>query len=327
MRRGAVALAFAGLALAHCGGSEETSQEDVALPERGPGRAKDGGRDATEDAPAPEREAGMDAPLTACDTAKPFGAPTHLAGAWLPAQPYSTPRLSADELTVYFTTRAAAGDSEMGVATRASKTAAFAAPAMLTALNSTASDNDPAVSADHLSIWFHSARDGDADIYTATRATTAEAWGTPVPVGPVNSASAEAHAYYRQSANELWLISNRGISYDIYVSTRAGGTFSAPVLVPELMSVTNDWQPQPSEDGLTMLLASDRQGGKGGFDLYLSRRATTSAPWSLPVAIDELNSASGEQAGWLSADGCRIYFSSDRDTPGTHALFFAERPR
>src|SRR5205823_3195753 len=151
-----------------------------------------------------------DAPTLGCDTTKPFGAATHLAGAWIATDHYSTPRLSSDELTVYYTTKGAAGDPGMGFATRASKTGQFGPPTLLTALNSTANDNDPSVSADHLSIWFHSARGGDADIYSATRATTKDAWGAPVPVGPANSASAEAHAYYRQSAGELWFISDRG---------------------------------------------------------------------------------------------------------------------
>ena len=32
--------------------------------------------------------------------------------------------------------------------------------------------------------------------------------------------------------------------------------------------------------------------------------------------------------GWLSADGCRIWFSSGRETADDHQqIFFAERPR
>jgi Tol biopolymer transport system component len=321
--------------LVQCNGSTDAASDDLPLPERGPG--SDGGRHegdgSTLDANGGDDssvglDGGEDASLPACDRAKPFGAPTHLAGAWVATEPYSTPRLSADELTIYFTTRSAAGDSDMASATRATISTPFGAPTLLTTLNSAANDNDPSVSADHLSIWFHSSRDGDPDIFTATRATTASPWGMPTPVGPVNSPSSEAHAYYRQSANELWLISNRGTSYDIYMSTKVAGVFGTPQPIAALNSPLQDWQPQPSEDGLTMLLASDRAGGKGGLDLYLSQRANAAAVWDAPVAIAELNSANVEQAGWLSADGCRIYFSSDRDAPAVrNALWFAARPR
>ena len=49
----------------------------------------------------------------------------------------------------------------------------------VTALNSTFEDQQPNVSRDGLSIVFASNRDGNMDIFRSTRATTADAWGTP----------------------------------------------------------------------------------------------------------------------------------------------------
>ncbi len=334
MRRALVvaAGAFALAAATHCSsGGDGPPAFATPLPDRTPGKDDAGGDAAAmmwgdDDGGVLGSDSG---PTPACDTSLPFGAPSALAGAWATGGAYSTPRLSADELTIYFTTKSAAGDAELAYATRTSIGAAFGAPVMLTALNSTANDNDPSVSADHLSIWFHSARGGNPDVYTASRASTTAAWGAPTAVAAVNTTSAEAHAYYRQAASELWFISNRAATtYDIYCSAKSGGTFAAPVLVMPLESPSNDWQPQPSEDGLTILLASDRTGGKGSFDLYLARRAKTTDAWSVPVAIAELNTANQEQAGWLSADGCRIYFSTDRDAPAVrNVLYYAERPR
>ncbi|HEY8078210.1 MAG TPA: hypothetical protein VIF62_28980, partial [Labilithrix sp.] len=268
MRR-ALVVAAGALALAaatHCSsGSDGPPPFDTPLPDRV--TPKDAGGDGNPN-PTGDNEGGVlgvdSGSGVACDTSLPFGTAQALPGAWVMGQTYSTPRLSADELTIYFTTKSAAGDSDMAYATRTSIGSAFGAPQMLATLNSTANDNDPSVAADHLSIWFHSARGGNADIYTATRSSEAAAWGTPTAIAAVNTTSAEAHAYFREAASELWFISNRGgTTYDIFCSAKSGTTYAAPVLVMPLESTSNDWQPQPSEDGLTILLASDRPNGKG----------------------------------------------------------------
>jgi Tol biopolymer transport system component len=266
----------------------------------------------------------------ACDTSKPFSAPTRLAGAWDPNTWYSTPRLSSDELTIYYTT-VVAGVAKMGHATRATPAAAFGPPSLITAEESAANDNDPSVGADQLSLWFQSTRSGAQHIYTATRASTSVDFGAPSLIPVVNSAASEAHAYFRKSGSELWFISTRGDAanhYHIYMSRMTGTTFAAPLPIAELNSPSNDFAPQPSEDGLTLLMTSDRAGGKGSFDLYLARRASTALPWSAPEPIAELNTANFESGGWLSDDGCRITFSSDRDAPTVrHSLWYAERPK
>src|SRR5205823_5944074 len=113
----------------------------------------------------------------------------------------------------------------------------------------------------------------------------------------------------------------------IYTSIRTGNTFSDPTLHAELSSASDEFCPQPSEDGLTIILASDRAGGKGKQDIWIAHRATTSAKFGAPVPITEINSAETDEPGWLSADGCRIWFSSGRETADARQqIFFAERP-
>jgi hypothetical protein len=323
----------AGAALVECGGDPSPLDDgSVPLPDREPipdaGRSDAAPRDAasTTDAAPPE---------PACDPAKPFGDAALLPGAsaWDPTVPYSTPRLSFDELTIYFTTRpAAAGKAaDLGRATRPSRGAPFGAPEIMTKQSSGVADNDPSVPADHLSVWFRSDRDGGPDLWTATRSGLTEDFGAPELVAGtnVNTTAGEAQAYFRQAAGELWFTSNRAGGaggYDVYVAARGpSGAFGAPSRVAELSSSSNDFQPQPSEDGLTVLLASNRDGGQGSYDLYLARRDASTAPFAAPAPLAELNTAHVEQAGWLSGDGCRIYFSSTR--AGVETLYFAERPR
>ncbi|HEX4745525.1 MAG TPA: hypothetical protein VFU99_01475 [Gaiellaceae bacterium] len=64
----------------------------------------------------------------------------------------------------------------------------------------------------------------------------------------------------------------------------------ADVNTPQL-----DGCPIQSPDGLSLYLASNRPGGKGGLDVWVSTRASTSAPWGAPVNLGEpVNSASDD---------------------------------
>ena len=143
----------------------------------------------------------------------------------------------------------------------------------------------------------------------------------------------EANAYFRSSGSELWFVSERAGSQllDVYVSTRTGTSplsFAEPTRIAELSSAADEFLPQPSEDGLTVILASDRAGGLGKQDIWIARRTSTTVPFEAPVALAELNSQSTDQPGWLSADGCRSWFSSGRLTSDARQqIFFAQRPK
>lgn len=325
-------LVLASLVLMHCtnkvpppdeGGLDQSSEEEQDG-DADSGNALEGGAssDATTDDSAPP------AP-PACDPNKPFGAPTRIPGTSDTLQ-QATPRLSADELTIYFTTHSSDNAPyRLAKATRATRNDAFGAPselAGLTAQNS--NDNDPAPSADHLSLWFHSNRGGNTDLYFATRSTLTEDWTAPAMVPGIATGSAEAHAYFRMGGGgELWFVSNRNGNYDIFVAKKNGGSFDSPTTVPELNSGKDDYQPQPSEDGLTILLSSTRDGGKGKADLWIAKRTSTTVPFGAPTPLDTVNSSDTDQAGWISPDGCRLYFSSTRGVGDGHdRLYIAVRP-
>jgi Tol biopolymer transport system component len=101
---------------------------------------------------------------------------------------------------------------------------------------------------------------------------------------------------------------------DIYTSTPGvDGVFGPAVLVPELSSPYRDAHPTVRRDGLEIFLASDRVGTAGGLDLWVSTRPTTHDAWSAPVNLGPVvNTPANERAPYLSADGQRLYFTSDR---------------
>jgi TolB protein len=78
-------------------------------------------------------------------------------------------------------------------------------------------------------------------------------------------------------------------------------------------SPANEQHPALSPDGLSLYFSSDRPGGAGGFDLWVSRRAASTAAWQPPVAITGLNSPSSEFAPAFDPTGHWLLFGSERD--------------
>lgn len=94
----------------------------------------------------------------------------------------------------------------------------FGAPAPVAELNTAAVDQMPNVSRDGSEIVFASSRGGNMDIYTATFDLSTGLWSSPVPVAAVNTAEPESRPSLSADGTRLYF--GRGVTADIYVSTR-----------------------------------------------------------------------------------------------------------
>jgi hypothetical protein len=101
---------------------------------------------------------------------------------------------------------------------------------------------------------------------------------------------------------------------DIWAATRSSpaSSWDAPVLVAGVSSVDDESAPEISGDGTVLILASDRPGGAGLYDLYEATRPSRGAAWSAPTRIAELSSPGNEFPGTLSTDRRSIIFTSSR---------------
>jgi hypothetical protein len=103
-------------------------------------------------------------------------------------------------------------------------------------------------------------------------------FGDAVPVAELNTPYRETHPSVRRDGLEVIFTSTRPGSLgglDLWVSTRptTRAPWSTPLnLGPRINTEFNDRAPYLSDDGLTLILASDRPGGFGGDDLYVSTR-------------------------------------------------------
>jgi hypothetical protein len=95
----------------------------------------------------------------------------------------------------------------------------FETPQAVGELNSGAVDQMPNVSADGSEIVFASNRNGNMDIFTATFNSSTGSWSDPVPVTAVNTAEPESRPSLSGDGKRLYF--GRGVTADIYVSTRA----------------------------------------------------------------------------------------------------------
>ena len=100
--------------------------------------------------------------------------------------------------------------------------------------------------------------------------------------------------------------------WGIYVSRYANGEYAEPVLLPEHINSTDfDWTPFIAPDESYLLFASNRSGGLGSTDIFVSFRADDGS-WSQPVPLDErVNSVHLERWPSLTSDGKILFFQRD----------------
>ena len=89
-----------------------------------------------------------------------------------------------------------------------------------------------------------------------------------------------------------------------------------------------DYQATVSKDGLTMYFVSNRPGGFGAADIWISHRASVDAPWEEPQnAGPSINTSCIEGGPLLTIDGHQLFFSRNNcpDGFGGNDLYVARR--
>jgi hypothetical protein len=152
-----------------------------------------------------------------------FGAPSPATSVNSPSNE-QTPRWTADGKTLYFDSDRNKGHREIYRSAVTGGT--FGAPERVVELASGTLEAAPVLSADELTIYFLSTRapSTDGDIWIATRATKAAAFGNIQRLANVNSAGLDVPAQISPDGCVLYLSSTRNAlaagSYDIFVARR-----------------------------------------------------------------------------------------------------------
>jgi WD40-like Beta Propeller Repeat len=128
-------------------------------------------------------------------------------------------------------------------------------------------------------LYFTSTRRGNADIYRSVVTFAADgspSVGPPSFVAELNSATEDARPALRKDGLEVIFHSRRppSLGRDLWVSTRATvlDPWSSPIQLSTVNSSDNDLQATLSDDGETLFFSSNRSGGLGQDDIWISER-------------------------------------------------------
>jgi len=312
MRTLSVSMMLAGLAaLAGCPGT------DPAIPDAAP---PDGSPADTTTDPGP-----IDAPPVTpiCRHDAPFGPPQLVAEVSTAGANEQSAWLSPDELTMLFT-RDAGGDglAHVYLATRSSRQEPFGGVHPLLAISGTRDEYRAVMSSDLLTLYVDRRRGFGTGyaIYAATRASRADAFGELSEVAAVNDPHGQTWEPALSPGGSLYFASTRGASSDLFVATRTGARFEAPVPLVELNSADQEEAPVPSADGLALYFATKHRGGADtSYDVWVALRPTTDSRFEVPSMVHGLNAIGDDLPSWISPDNCRLYFTSDRGGSGITA--------
>ena len=183
------------------------------------------------------------------------------------------------------------------------------------------------ISADGLEMYIFSNRPGSLgnfDLWVMTRETKDDDWETAINLGPsVNHSVRDTAACMSADGLELYFASyNRPGGYgswDIWVSsrqTRNDPWSTAVNLGLPINSSSRDGSPSISADGLEFYFSSNRPGGQGTDDIWVTRRTTKNDPWGEPVNLGAIvNSSALETGVKISSDSLLLFFSGDAMSP------------
>jgi hypothetical protein len=157
-------------------------------------------------------------------------------------------------------------------------------------------------------------------------------FGEPVnltSIIPVIDPAHESIDCFSSDGLEIYIASDRpggSGGYDVCVVKRAtvDSDWSAPEnLGPAVNSANHDNSAWISDDGLALHFTSNRPGGYGSFDTYMTTRVTTTDPWGQAVNMGPpINSSAADSDAWKSPDGLELYLSSKRSGGyGSHDIY------
>jgi len=173
----------------------------------------------------------------------------------------------------------------------------------------------------------------------SSRAQKYSDWSEPINLGPlVNSTALDRGPAISKDELSLYFASNRLDSIggeDIYVSqreTRDDEWGPAMNLGPIINTTANEMVPAFSRDGHLLFFASNRPGGLGGVDIWVSRREQThdDFAWQPAENLGAGVNFAGQDEGPSYFDNDEVgvpqlYFSSGMNRPGGAGIYVSEQ--
>ncbi|MFN6946747.1 MAG: OmpA family protein [Cytophagaceae bacterium] len=177
----------------------------------------------------------------------------------------------------------------------------------------------PVLTADK-SLLIFTKRDGgspkdDEDIMISRK--TKDGWSAPVSISPFINSKLNEGACTMSADGRILVFSScyrqDGFgSCDLYISYRSGDQWSKPMnMGPAVNSASWDSEPTLSADGRTVYFTSDRPGGLGAEDIWVSK-LNDKDEWEEAVNLGApINTPGKEVTPFIHANGKTLYFASN----------------
>jgi Tol biopolymer transport system component len=255
-----------------------------------------------------------------------FGTPLALAGVNSPADSDRDMFLTRDELTIYFASDRGGPLEDVYVATRTAIGQPFVTPVVFAPASTAGDDTKMSMTDDGLLLVVATDRAGGQgafDIWQATRSSASNSWGAldESHEGMIDNASDQFDPLL--SSDGLRLYYSDGIPQKVVVASRTSRSmnFGSPVVVAGIDDPANQADPALTSDELLIVFTAARASAFTGANLWYSVRSSTSDAFGPAQEVPDLNTNSNEGDSWLSSDGCRLYFASDR--AGSYDIYVA----
>jgi hypothetical protein len=163
------------------------------------------------------------------------------------------------------------------------------------------------------------------DIMVSTR--VGEHWQSPDPISNnINTKGHDATVALSNDGQTLFLFkSTTEDGGDIFMSNLVGDTWSKPERLGPNVNTPKNWEGSCSltSDGQTLYFASDRPGGLGGRDIYISHKMSDGSWGPAENMGPGINTPYNDDSPFIHPDGINLFFSSEgHNSMGGYDLFY-----
>jgi len=193
-------------------------------------------------------------------------------------------------------------------------------------INTSSNDYNPVISSNEMVMVYMTS----LAFYDAIKYSKKEdgEWTEPINITPEVQSDGDQYAnFLTPDGTELYLNKADNFDSDIYHSEYSEGVWTKSKPLNKYIN-TKYYESHAcvSADNSTLYFVSNRKGGEGGMDIYVSQKDAIGG-WGEPLNIGEaINSELSEDHPFISEDGKTLFFSSQGHfSLGGYDIFYSER--
>lgn len=208
-------------------------------------------------------------------------------------------------------------------------------PVLEAALNSTASDAGPHLSADGTTLHFASIRSGTTagawEIYSSFRPWSWMPWSPPVLEAALSDPTAtDDQPFLSADSTEIWfsrLLAPNGFEIMRAVRAGFGAPWGTPAPVVEVNGTGSESSPSVTADGLELYFLTTSWGAPSAPNnaIFRATRPSTAVPFGTPTVVNEVLTPNTHRDCEVSSDGLSLVYTEFLPAPVSRLRVFEAR--